>query len=449
MKEVAQNRSLRALPSVEVLASHVDGMPRRLAVVAARLELDELRRRLRGGEDPDLDTKALVASVEIRARSLSASSIRPVINATGVILHTNLGRAPIAPEAASAAALAASSYTNLEYELSTGERGSRQAHVEGALCELSGAEAALAVNNNAAAVLLALAALANGREVIVSRGQLIEIGGSFRIPEILACSGARLREVGTTNRTRIGDYEAAIRADTAALLRVHRSNFEMRGFTEDVALADLCDLGERRGAPVIDDLGSGAVEPIGEEPTLSGSVAAGTTLVCCSADKLLGGPQAGLLFGRSEAVEKCRRHPLARALRIDKMQLAALETTVGLHRYGEPDAIPVRAMLSTSDAELRARAGRLAEAVGEPASVFVGASRPGGGSLPETELEGSVCAVDPGPHGADAFAEALRTGDPPVVARIADGRVLLDPRTIDAGDLELTGQLVRAALTSA
>ncbi len=400
---------------------------------------------MRGGESPDLGMPSLVAAVTARADRLAAGSLRPVINATGVILHTNLGRAPLAAEAAAAAALAGSSYTNLEYQLASGKRGSRQAHVNQALQRLSGAEAALVVNNNAAAVLLALAALAGDGEVVVSRGQLIEIGGSFRIPEILACSGARLCEVGTANRTRIGDYEGAIAEGTAALLRVHRSNFTISGFTEDVSLRDLCELGRRHGLPVIDDVGSGAVRRIGEEPTLAAGVEAGADLVCCSADKLFGGPQAGLIVGRAEAVERCRRHPLARALRIDKMQLAALAVTLRLHLYGEDGAIPTLTMLSMSPAELGERAERLARAVGDSAAVVDGFSCPGGGSLPDAELEGPVCIVDPAPLDAETLVEGLRAGDPPVVARISAGRVVLDPRTIDAGDLELTGQLIRDA----
>lgn len=447
--EATRQDLLRQLPSVEALAASVTGLPHRLAVSAARLVVADARRRLLDAASVDLRVSTLQRLVIERARALSGANLRQVINATGVILHTNLGRAPIAPEAAEAAALVGASYSNLELELEQGARGSRQSHVERALRELSGAEAALVVNNNAAAVLLALATFAADREVVVSRGQLVEIGGSFRIPEILTCSGARLREVGTTNRTRTGDYEQAIGPETGSLLRVHPSNFRISGFTEEVALADLCRLGDRKGIPVIDDLGSGALEPVGDEPTLAASVAAGATVTCCSADKLLGGPQAGILVGDVEAIEPCRRHPLARALRIDKMQLAALEVTLRLHRFDGASAIPVTAMLKLGQAELEARAGRLAAIVGEAASVTPGASRPGGGSLPDTELPGSVCSVRPGPAGADALATALRAGDPPVVTRIADGRVLLDPRTIAEADLALTGELVRDALVEA
>lgn len=438
---------LRRLPSVEALADRATDLPHALAVSAARLAVANARRRVLAGETVELGLPALESALRIEARELSAASLRPVINATGVILHTNLGRAPLAAEAAAASALAAASYTNLEYDLEGGGRGSRNDHVEPALRELAGTEAALAVNNNAAAVLLALASLGGG-EVVVSRGELVEIGGSFRIPDVLAQSGAELVEVGTTNRTRIGDYERAIGSRTAALLRVHQSNFRIEGFTEQPSLEQLCRLGVERGLTVIDDLGSGALEPIAKEPTLGSSVRAGATLICCSADKLLGGPQAGLLVGQAEAIERCRRHPLARAVRIDKMQLAALEATLRLHRFGEAGAIPTLAMLSISGAELRTRAERLAAGIGEPASIIRSTSAPGGGSLPGTELEGPACAVDPAALGADQLATRLREGDPPVLARIADGLVLLDPRTIETADLNLTARLVRSALAA-
>lgn len=439
-------QALRDLPSVEILASRADKVPRKLAIAAARTELEELRRRFGEGEDLDLSEAALDAAVLARAKCLSNASLRSVINATGVILHTNLGRAPLAPEAAEAAAVTGASYTNLEYDLVEGRRGSRQAHIEPLLCSLTGAEAALAVNNNAAAVMLALAALAAPGEVVVSRGQLIEIGDSFRIPDILACSGAHLVEVGTTNRTRIADYEGAIGPKTRALMRVHQSNFRTVGFTEEVSLEELCELGRHFDLPIVDDLGSGALAPIEDEPTVSASVSAGVAVVCCSADKLLGGPQAGLVLGRAESIERCCHHPLARALRIDAMQLAALEATLRLHRFDGGYAIPTLAMLGSSREVLEERARRLAAVVGERASVTIDASRPGGGSLPRIELEGPVCAIDPRSAGADALAAALRHGEVPVIARISDQRVLLDPRTIDDADTELVGRLVLAAL---
>ncbi len=343
-------------------------------------------------------------------------------------------------------AVAARGYSNLELDLDSGERGSRREHVEPLLRELSGAEAALAVNNNAAAVLLALSASAAGREVIVGRGQLIEIGGEFRIPEILALSGARLVEVGTTNRTRRADYERAIGAHTSAILRVHQSNFRTVGFTEEASPAELAELTRQRSLTLIDDLGSGALAAIGDEPPLRSSVAAGADLVCCSADKLLGGPQAGIIVGKGEAVAACARHPLARAVRLDKLQLAALEATLRLHRDAGPEAVPALAMLAAGEDELRARAERLAAAIGHPARVGRSTSRPGGGALPLLELEGPVCVLEPGPAGPDRVAAALRNAESPVIARISDGDVVLDPRTIADDEVEATATAVRSAL---
>ena len=389
------NESLATLPAVGSLAERADGLPRKLAVVAARATVDGLRRRLRAGEEVDLSEDAVLEEVRRTAELLSRTGLRQVINATGVILHTNLGRAPIAAEAAAAAELAGACYTNLEYDLESGERGSRQSHIEPSLRELSGAEAGIAVNNNAAGVLLAASALGGGGEIVVSRGQLIEIGGSFRIPEIVAQSGATLVEVGTTNRTRLADFERAIGSQTSALLRVHQSNFRMLGFTEEVGIAELCRLGASHGVPVIDDLGSGAVEEIGDEPLLQASVKAGAALVCCSADKLLGGPQAGVIVGTAEAVDRCRKHPLARALRLDAMQLAALEATLRLHLLQGSRAAPVLAMLSTEPGQLRQRAEVLARTAGAAATIVEGNSRVGGGSLPAHDVRGAVCAIDP------------------------------------------------------
>lgn len=435
---------LRTLPSVEELAAVSGIEPHSLAVTAARHQIEEMRMRIVAGEDVRGDPRQMADVVAERAARLRGGSLRRVINATGVVLHTNLGRAPLAFEAAETAGWIGSGYSNLELELETGRRGSRHAHVEALLRDLMGSEAAIAVNNNAAAVLLALAASAIGREVVVSRGQLVEIGGSFRIPEILEQSGARLVEVGTTNRTRRSDYEAAIGPDTAAILRVHQSNFRTVGFTEDVPLTELCTLARERGVLLIDDLGSGAVEPIGDEPPLGASVRAGADLVCCSADKLLGGPQAGILSGKAGAVERCRRHPLARAVRLDKLQLAALEATLRLHRDRGAEAIPALRMLATNEQELQVRAKRMVELIGGEAEVRRSTSRPGGGSLPLVELEGPVCAVqttDP-----DRMVERLRHSDPPVIARISDARVLLDPRTMSDRDAEEAAAAVSGAI---
>ncbi len=376
-----------------------------------------------------------------------------MINATGVIVHTNLGRAPLAAAAREAVARAAGGYSNLELDLETGERGSRQDHVEGLLSELTGASAALVVNNGAGAVLLAAAALAGpGRAIVVSRGQLVEIGGGFRIPDVIAQSGATMIEVGTTNRTRVADYERALASPpvpVGAILRVHQSNFRTLGFVEEVPAQELC----RLGPPVIDDVGSGVLTgdsgilALGEEPDLRGSVAAGAALVCCSGDKLLGGPQAGLVLGTAEAVAAARAHPLARALRIDKLSLAALEATLRLLR--DPARarreIPVLAMLDQSEATLAERARRLCEGIGAGAAVVRAVARVGGGALPLTELEGPAVALARPPDPV-VLAARLRAGDPPVIARIHDGRVLLDPRTLDDDEVDAVIAAVRGAL---
>jgi L-seryl-tRNA(Ser) seleniumtransferase len=430
------NALLRSLPSVDELAARLEGVPHALAVSAARAAIDARRSRLENAAAADAPIEDLeLAAREWLARS-ARPSLRPVVNATGVIVHTNLGRAPLAPVAAAAAAEAARGYSNLEYDLDRGERGSRQEHIEDLLRELTGAESALVVNNCAAAVLLAAAALAGGRDLVVSRGQLVEIGGSFRVPDVVAQSGARLVEVGTTNRTHLSDYENAVGPDTGAVLRAHQSNFRTVGFVEDVSIEELC----RLGVPVIDDVGSGAlaegVPELADEPPVRRSVAAGCAVTCFSGDKLLGGPQAGLMVGSCDAIERCRRHPLARALRIDKLSLAALEATLKLYRdpAGALRQVPVLRMLTAGEAELAARAelmrGALVEA-GVDARTIEAKAKVGGGALPLLELTGPACAVDPAPLSLDELARRLREGDPPVIARARQGWLLLDPRTLD------------------
>jgi L-seryl-tRNA(Ser) seleniumtransferase len=440
--------ALRQLPSVEQLAARLPGIPHALAVRAAREAVAAARARLvEGGELGDLEREA--AALAERAQR---PSLRPLLNASGVIVHTNLGRAPLAGQAVEAAAMA-SGYSNLEYELETGRRGSRQAHVEGLVRELTGAEAALVVNNCAAAVLLAAAALAAGRELVVSRGQLVEIGGSFRIPDVVAQSGATLVEVGTTNRTRIADYERAIGESTGAVLRAHQSNFRTLGFVEQVEIEDLC----RLRVPVIDDVGSGAlaegVPELGEEPAVRRSVEAGCALVCFSGDKLLGGPQTGLMAGTAQAIERCRVHPLARALRIDKLSLAALEATLRVYR--DPRAaireIPVLRMLTAGQEELARRAAAMRDVVaaaGADARVVEADAKVGGGALPLLELRGPACAVDPGELGLDELAARLRGRDPPVVGRAREGWLLLDPRTLDDEQAERAARAVVAAFAA-
>jgi L-seryl-tRNA(Ser) seleniumtransferase len=417
---------LRDLPSVDELARGA-GDP--LAVDAARAVLARARERIASGLAPgDLETELRTELAAMRAPSL-----RRVLNATGVVVHTNLGRAPLAEEALARVVEAARGYSNLELDLREGVRGSRQDHLAAILRRLTGAEAALVVSNNAGAVLLALAALAEGREVVVSRGELIEIGDGFRIPDVLARSGARLVEVGTTNRTRAADYERAIGEETALLLRVHQSNFRVVGFTEQPRLEELAALARGHGLPLVDDLGSGALLPsnsllLGDrEPTAQESLRAGADLVCFSGDKLLGGPQAGIVVGRADLVERLRRHPLQRALRIDKLSLAALEGTLLLY-LDAPERIPVLRTLAQDADTVRARAERLAAATGGTVESTVG--RVGGGALPLAELPSFACSVE------EALAAPLRAGEPPVVGIVRDGRLLLDCLTLTDAEAE-------------
>jgi L-seryl-tRNA(Ser) seleniumtransferase len=405
---------LRDLPSVDELARGVDDP---LAVDAARSVLERAREEIRAGAEPG----DLFQRLNEELRSLRAPSLRRVLNATGVIVHTNLGRAPLAEAALAQVAETARGYSNLEFDLRGGVRGSRQDHVAAILRRLTGAEASLVVNNNAAAVLLALAALAERREVIVSRGELIEIGDGFRIPDVLTRSGARLVEVGTTNRTRARDYDEAVGPETALLLRVHQSNFRVVGFTELPRLEELAAVARSHGLPLVDDLGSGMLVEWPGEPSARDSLAAGADLVCFSGDKLLGGPQAGIVVGRAELVERLRRHPLQRALRADKLTLAALEGTLRTY-LDAPERVPVVRMLQHEAATVRARAERLAALVGGAVEETV--ARVGGGALPLAELPSFACAVEEG------LAARLRTTDPPVVGIVRDGKLLLDCRTL-------------------
>ena len=417
----------RDLPSVDELLrdKRLASEPHELAVTAARSALERARAEIEGGSEPGSIADAAVGEVA-RMRS---PSLRRVLNATGVLVHTNLGRAPLATAALARVVEVGAGYSNLEYDLARGERGSRQDHLSEPLARLTGAEAALVVNNNAAAVLLALATIAEGRDVVVSRGELIEIGDGFRIPDVLARSGARLVEVGTTNRTRAADYELAIGPDTALLLRVHQSNFRVVGFSERPQLAELADIARRHEVPLVDDLGSGALVQVGDEPTPAESLRAGADLVCFSGDKLLGGPQAGIVVGRSPLVERLRRHPLQRALRADKLTLAALEGTLALALDpATRDEVPVLRMLHEPVELVRARAERLAALVGGEVEETV--SRVGGGALPLAEIPSAACAVE------EALAALLRLSDPPVVAVVRDGRTLLDCRTLTDAEVD-------------
>ncbi|HEY2788570.1 MAG TPA: L-seryl-tRNA(Sec) selenium transferase [Gaiellales bacterium] len=417
---------LRQLPSVDALLSEAQAAVARYGRAATVAAIRAALAEARSARAPRSPESLLLRATELLERP---PSLRPVLNATGVIVHTNLGRAPLAAAALERVHAVGGGYSNLEYDLDAGARGSRHTHLGDILAELTGAEAGMAVNNNAAAVLVSLAALAGRREVVISRGELIEIGDGFRIPDILAQSGARLVEVGTTNRTSLADYEAAIGPDTAALVRVHQSNFRMVGFTAAPALTELAALAARHNLPLVDDLGSGQLldlPDLADEPTAASSIAAGATVVCFSGDKLLGGPQAGVIVGAAAAVERIRRHPLARAMRIDKLSLAALEATLELHRDPQRALreVPVLAAAAESADAVRARAEGLAERLG--GAVVASVARVGGGAVPLLELPSYACAL----QGGDVLAAALRAADPPVVALVREGRVLLDCRTL-------------------
>lgn len=455
----------RALPSVDALLASepfrrlLQSRPRARVVDSLRSVLEESRAQLAddGGAAPD--AAGLAREVEDRLRALERPTLRRVINGTGVVLHTNLGRAPLAPSAVRALGEVAARYSNLEYDLERGARGSRYDHCASLLCALAGAEAALVVNNNAAAVLLAVNELAEGREVIVSRGELVEIGGSFRIPEVVAKSGARLVEVGTTNRTHAADYEGALGPETGAILKVHPSNFRQTGFVAEVSIETVVEIGRRRGVPVIHDLGSGLLSdlsPFGlpPEPRPRESIAAGAGVVTFSGDKLLGGPQAGLIVGRRQIVGRMRKNPLLRALRVDKLTLAALHETLVLSL--DPDRAPgeipaLRAITAPAEA-VRARAEAFAERlrarVRTRAEVAVrpGASEVGGGSYPAAPLPTFLVAVRPA-DGSEARLEArCRAAEPPVVARVAEGALLLDLRTVWPDEEDTLLEIVADAL---
>jgi L-seryl-tRNA(Ser) seleniumtransferase len=430
---------LRDLPSISSLLvdERLAGLPHALAVRVVRLVVGEARASVLAGKAMPSD---LVAQAVLRAAQLRCGHLRPVINATGIVIHTNLGRSPMAAEAVKAAADVARGYANLEMVLADGKRGGRLSGVIEHAIALTGAEAAVAVNNNAAAVMLALTALANGREVLVSRGELVEIGGSFRVPDIVSAGGAKLVEVGTTNRTHIADYAAAITENTALILRVHQSNFKQIGFCTRPNREELVALGRERGVVVVEDLGSGLLGPrmdivadkrLFVDDDVSAAIAAGVDLVCFSGDKLLGGPQAGLALGKTGPVQALRDHPVYRAVRLDKMSLAALEATLRLIREGRTAEIPVRMMLGRSAEDCREVAERIAgEVSGARVEADVGYS--GGGALPGEALDTTVVAIpsaDP-----QAFSARLRNGDPPIVVRVARGCVIVDPRTLLPGD---------------
>ena len=442
--------SLRALPSVEALLATAPlrailaKAPRPLVLAETRAAVQGHRDALRRGRSAaPPSVEAIAAEAASRVEAAIRPSLRPVLNATGVVLHTNLGRAPLAEEAVAAVISAARHYTNVELTLATGSRGSRMAHLEPLLREILGAPAALVVNNNAAAMLLALNTLAAGKEAVVSRGQLVEIGGSFRIPEILERAGATLREVGTTNKTRIGDYERAIGPKTGVILNVHRSNFAIVGFSEDASRAELVRLARRKRIPLLEDVGSGALvdlAPFGlpAEPRMQEALAALVPLVCASGDKLLGGPQAGILAGSKALVAACKSNPMARALRVDKLTLAALEATLRLYRDPETLArsVPVLRMLSEAPGTVRARARRVLRALGAERAVKTGAEviactgEVGGGAMPLARVPSFALALRSPSGRVEDLARALRLAPDPILGRIEANRLLLDMRTV-------------------
>ncbi|MGB9299724.1 MAG: L-seryl-tRNA(Sec) selenium transferase [Anaerolineae bacterium] len=437
---------LRKLPSVEKVLQDAEVQAaiakngRLLAVDIVRQVLDEARREIESGQ-PCQTLETLLDRVLTHLATSGQPTLRRVINATGVIVHTNLGRAPLSEEARAAMDLVAQGYSNLEYDLAAGSRGSRHAHAEELLRRLTGAGGGLLVNNNAGAILLVLTALARGRKVIISRGQLVEIGGGFRIPEVMLQSGVQLVEVGTTNRTHVGDYESAIDEEVALLMHVHYSNFKVLGFAQQVSLLELVDIASQHALLVIEDLGSGCLldtSPFGlaHEPTVQEAIAEGADLVCFSGDKLLGGPQAGIVVGRADLIAALKRHPLSRALRVDKTTIAGVQATL-LHylRQEATEKVPVWQMISLSVEEIQEKAAAWRDRLkdwGVEAEVITGLSTVGGGSLPGETLPTRLVALRVA--APDRLAQRLRTGDPPVVGRIEGGQFILDPRTVLPGE---------------
>ncbi len=456
---------LRTLPKVDELLKRDDVAAlislhgRELTLEALRDAIEATRAGVLAGDLAEVSADAIVNGAAGALEAGARRSLRRVINATGIVVHTNLGRSPLADAAVEAVAEVARGYSTLEYDVPTGTRGSRHVHVEELICRLTGAEAAMAVNNNASAVLMGLAALARRKEAIVSRGQLVEIGGSFRIPDIMRESGAKMVEVGTTNKTHLRDYENAITPRTGLMLKVHTSNYRVVGFTEEVSSADLVELGAKHGIPVFEDQGSGVLIDLAKyglpgEPTIGAAIAAGVDLVSASGDKLLGGPQAGILAGTAEVIAKLKKHPLARCVRLDKMTLAALEVTLRLYLdevrlFAE---VPTLRMLTMTAEVAKQRAEVLAAAirsgVGDLYEVTTApdVSRAGGGSLPMEDIPTTVVAVTPRSGSATALEAALRLGEPAVIARLRDGRLLLDPRTLGADEEpEVVSALLAAA----
>ena len=454
LRVIPSIEQLRQRPAIRALEAQYGAAA---AVEALRAGTDVVRKAIAAGGQPG-DAHTVASRIEQAAADhidrVFRSSLRRVINATGVVLHTNLGRAPLAAAAIDRIREVAAGYSSLEYDVAVGSRGRRDVHAEGMLCRLTEAEAAVVVNNNAAATMIVLAALAAGREVVVSRGELVEIGGGFRVPDVMAQSGALLREVGTTNKTRLNDYAAAISDRTALILRVHPSNFRIEGFTARPTLEELVALGDKLNVPVVEDLGSGHLSaapdhPLaGAEPSVEASVAVGVGICCFSGDKLLGGPQAGIIVGRKPLVDAIRRHPLMRALRVDKLTYAALEATLGEYVAGRASsAIPIQQMLTMSVDAIRPRADALAktidQAAGWKAAVVAGVSAVGGGSAPGVELPTWLVSIEKEGLSAAGLEERLRAAPVPIIARIEEDRVVIDLRTVDPQDDKLLATITQ------
>jgi L-seryl-tRNA(Ser) seleniumtransferase len=459
-----KQKLLSGLPSVDELLKSPSGLqwlagfPRRIVVEAVRTVVAARREAILGGAAADLSLEAIDGDIQEQLRILSSFSLRRVINATGIVIHTNLGRSVLSERILGNVVNAAAGYSNLEYDLAAGRRGQRHTHTQRLLSEITGAEDAMIVNNNAAAVLLCLNSLAKGREVIVSRGELVEIGGSFRVPDVMSASGACLREVGTTNKTHLHDYANAVNENTALLLKVHQSNYRITGFTEDVKIAEILDLGKQHDLPVMYDLGSGCLvdlRPYGihDEPSVPELVKTGVDILTFSGDKLLGGPQGGIIVGRKKYLERLRKNPLARAVRVDKFTIAAFEAT--LMEYLDPDnakkAIPTLRMLFQPPGEVRARARRIASGLRrmvaqEKFEVVRDASKAGGGSLPQAEFETFAVSIRPAALSVNELDERLRNCSPPVVGRIRGNALLLDARTISNHEVQPLVKAVGSAL---
>jgi L-seryl-tRNA(Ser) seleniumtransferase len=434
---VADFRIIPAIESLRQLAGVRDLEARHggdATVAALRAGADAVRARIAAGEEVAGAAEIIERFASDTLSSQQRGSLRPVINATGVIIHTNLGRAPLGDAAIARLTAIARGYSNLEYDLPAGERGSRTVHAESLLTSITGAEAAVVVNNNAAATMLILSALASGREVVISRGELVEIGGGFRVPDVMRQSGATLREVGTTNRTRVTDYTAAVSPATAMFLRVHPSNFRIEGFTERPSLVDLAGAARAMNVPLVEDIGSGNLATLHDEPSVQASIAAGVDVVCFSGDKLLGGPQSGIVVGRKALVDQLRKHPLMRAVRADKMTFAVLEATLAEYASGRAsETVPVQRMLQLSPDEIESRVQSVAAAIGGHGwhvAMISGSSAVGGGSAPGLQLPTVLLSLARDGESAEQTAKYLRALDPPVIARIEHDRVVLDLRTV-------------------